>query len=83
MDITKRPFSRRYTLAKVKKKLLDGVDSVIRIVVDRIAENAEDREKSAEILTTLADLHSLKKTIEQIIYVDNTNTQEGTSDVRN
>jgi len=63
-NVTSKPFSRGYVLRTTAKHMRKSVDISIRKTFERIAEFANDQEKSKEIFSTLSTLHSMRKQID-------------------
>ena len=59
-----RPFSIGFVLRTTTKHMRKSVETSIRKTMDRIHEFANDREKSEELFKTLAQLHAIKKNLE-------------------
>lgn len=59
-----KPFTQSHVLRITAKYVLRDIETSIRKTYARVAEFADDREKSAEILKTLSMLHGLKQVVE-------------------
>lgn len=59
-----RPFSKGYVLRTTAKHMRKSIDISIRKTFERIAEFADDREKSQEVIETLSQLHIMRKQLD-------------------
>ena len=59
-----KPFSQGYVLRTTTKHMRKSIDISIRKTFDRIAEFADNQEKSQEVFKTLAYLHTLRKQVD-------------------
>ena len=67
-----KPFSMGYVLRTTAKHMRKDIDISIRKTFERISEFAGDQEKSTEVFETLAQLHAMRKQIDdfQAIHKD-------------
>ena len=65
MSDNQRPFSRGYVLRTTAKHMRRSVDISIRKTFARVAEFAEDIEKSKEVFETLSALHKLRAQLDE------------------
>jgi len=65
-DIEKviKPFSQAYVLRTTAKHMRKSIDISIRKTFERVADFADDQEKSEEVFKTLAVLHALRAQID-------------------
>lgn len=61
---TSKPFSMGYVLRTTAKHMRKNVDISIRKTFERVAEFADNREKSQEVFEALAQLHAMRKQID-------------------
>ena len=59
-----KPFSHSYVLRMTYKHMRKCVEVSISKTIERIGEFANDSEKSKEIFKTLADLHSIRRQLD-------------------
>ena len=59
-----RPFSIGYVLRTTAKHMRKSIDISIRKTFDRIAEFDGNKEKSEEVFKTLAQLHEMRKQLD-------------------
>lgn len=59
-----RPFSQGYVLRTTAKHMRKSIDISIRKTFERVAEFADDRNKSQEVFQTLSFLHTLRKQLD-------------------
>jgi hypothetical protein len=59
-----KPFSMAYVLRITTKHIRKSIDISIRKTFDRVAEFAEDREKSEEVFLALSKLHEMRKELD-------------------
>lgn len=59
-----KPFSMGYVLRTTAKHMRKSVDISIRKTFERIAEFDGNQQKSQEVFKTLAQLHALRKSID-------------------
>jgi hypothetical protein len=59
-----KPFSMGYVLRTTAKHMRKSVDISIRKTFERMPEFAENQEKSTEVFETLAQLHSMRKMLD-------------------
>jgi len=65
MDIQKqKPFSMGYVLRATAKHMRKSIDISIRKTFERVAEFADDQEKSREVFNTLSFLHTMRKQLD-------------------
>lgn len=55
------PFSKSYVLRTTAKHMKKSIDISIRKTVERMPEFDGNRDKSLEVLSTIAELYALKK----------------------
>lgn len=60
-----KPFSCGYVLRTTTKHMRKSIEISIRKTFERIAEFADDQQKSQEVFKTLATLHSMKKQLDE------------------
>lgn len=72
-NVSQRPFSKGYVLRTTAKHMRKSIDISIRKTFDRVAEFAEDQEKSREVFETLSFLHKMRKQLDdfQVQHSDN------------
>lgn len=65
-----KPFSMGYVLRTTAKHMRKNVDISIRKTFERIAEFANNQEKSREVFEALSKLHAMRKQIDdfQVLY---------------
>jgi len=61
-----RPFSREYVLATTVAHMHKCVENSIRKTFDRVPDFIEDEVKSKEVFITLANLHAMKKRVNDL-----------------
>ena len=61
-----RPFSREYVLATTVSHMQKCVDNSIRKTFDRVPDFMNDEVKSKEVFITLANLHAMKKRVNEL-----------------
>ncbi len=71
--MSEKPFSIGYVLRTTAKHMRKSIDISIRKTFERVAEFADDREKSEEIFRTLSYLHTMRKNLDDFQKV-NTDT---------
>ncbi len=59
-----KPFNRSYVIRMTYKHMCKCVDVSISKTIERISEFAGDPAKSSEIFKTLADLHAMKRQLD-------------------
>lgn len=59
-----KPFSQGYVLRTTAKHMRKSIDISISKTFDRVAEFADDQEKSQEVFKTLASLHAMRKQLD-------------------
>jgi len=59
-----KPFSMGYVLRTTAKHMRKSIDISIRKTFERINEFEGDQEKSQEVLTTLMQLHAMRKQLD-------------------
>ncbi len=59
-----RPFSMGYVLRTTAKHMRKSIDISIRKTYERVAEFADNQEKSREIFETLGVLHQMRKQLD-------------------
>jgi hypothetical protein len=59
-----KPFSMGYVLRTTAKHMRKSIDISIRKTFERVAEFDGNQEKSAEVFKTLAQLHAMRKQID-------------------
>lgn len=59
-----KPFSQGYVLRTTAKHMRKSIDISIGKTFDRVAEFAEDQQKSQEVFQTLAFLHTMRKQLD-------------------
>jgi len=62
-----RPFSREYVLATTVSHMQKCVDNSIRKTFDRVPDFMNDEVKSKEVFITLANLHAMKKDVNNLV----------------
>jgi hypothetical protein len=60
----KRPFSQGFVLRTTAKHMRKSIDISIRKTFERVAEFADDQEKSREVFETLSVLHTMRKQLD-------------------
>lgn len=63
-DNAQKPFSMSYVLRTTAKHMRRDIDISIRKTFDRVAEFADDIEKSREVFETLSALHAMRKQLD-------------------
>ena len=63
-DNQQKPFSMGYVLRTTAKHMRKSIDISIRKTFERVAEFAEDKEKSEEVFRTLSFLHTMRKELD-------------------
>ena len=61
---SKRPFSQGFVLRTTAKHMRKSIDISIRKTFERVAEFADDQEKSREVFETLSVLHQMRKQLD-------------------
>ena len=61
---SKRPFSQGFILRTTAKHMRKSIDISIRKTFERVAEFADDQEKSREVFETLSVLHTMRKQLD-------------------
>lgn len=61
----KKPFSKGYVLRTTAKHMRKSIDISIRKTFDRFPEFAGDELKSKELFETLAQLHAMRKQLDE------------------
>lgn len=61
---SKRPFSQGFVLRTTAKHMRKSIDISIRKTFERVAEFADDQEKSREVFETLSVLHTMRKQLD-------------------
>ena len=61
---SKRPFSQGFVLRTTAKHMRKSIDISIRKTFERVAEFADDQEKSREVFETLSVLHKMRKQLD-------------------
>jgi hypothetical protein len=64
MDQKQKPFSMGYVLRTTAKHMRKSIDISIRKTFERVAEFADNREKSDEVFRTLSFLHTMRKQLD-------------------
>jgi len=64
IDNQQKPFSMGYVLRTTAKHMRKSIDISIRKTFERVAEFAEDKEKSEEVFRTLSFLHTMRKELD-------------------
>ena len=59
-----KPFSMGYVLRTTAKHMRKSIDISIRKTFERVAEFADDQEKSREVFETLSVLHTMRKQLD-------------------
>jgi hypothetical protein len=59
-----KPFSQAYVLRTTAKYMRKQIDVSIRKTFERMAEFDGNQEKAAEVFSTLANLHSMRKQVD-------------------
>jgi hypothetical protein len=59
-----KPFSIGYVMRTTAKHMRKNIDISIRKTFERVAEFADDQEKSKEIFITLSHLHTMRKNLD-------------------
>jgi len=59
-----KPFSMGYVLRTTAKHMRKSIDISIRKTFERVAEFADDKEKSQEVFKTLSFLHTMRKNLD-------------------
>lgn len=59
-----KPFSMGYVLRTTAKHMRKSIDISIRKTFDRVAEFANNQEKSEEVFKTLSNLHTMRKNLD-------------------
>ena len=59
-----KPFSMPYVLRTTAKHMRKSIDISIRKTFERVAEFADDQEKSREVFETLSVLHTMRKQLD-------------------
>ena len=59
-----KPFSMGYVLRTTAKHMRKSIDISIRKTFKRVAEFADDQEKSREVFETLSVLHTMRKQLD-------------------
>lgn len=59
-----KPFSQDYVLRLTAKNMRKSIDISIRKTFERVAEFADDPEKSREVFETLSHLHTMRRQID-------------------
>lgn len=67
-----KPFSMGYVLRTTAKHMRKSIDISIRKTFERVSEFSDDQEKSQEVFETLAQLHAMRKQIDdfQVMHKD-------------
>jgi len=73
---TTRPFSMGYVLRTTAKHMRKSIDISIRKTFERVAEFADDKEKSEEVFRTLSFLHMMRKGLDDF-QADNSDNFRG------
>jgi len=60
----RNPFSIGYVLRTTAKHMRKSIDISIRKTFERVAEFADDQEKSKEVFETLSFLHAMRKQLD-------------------
>ena len=63
MPTQERPFTKEYVIYVTNRHMMTQIDKSIRKTTARIAEFAENKEKSQVILETLSLLHNMKRVL--------------------
>ena len=61
---SKRPFSQGFVLRTTAKHMRKSIDISIRKTFERVAEFADNQEKSREVFETLSVLHTMRKQLD-------------------
>ena len=59
-----KPFSMGYVLRTTAKHMRKSIDISIRKTFERVKEFEGNQEKSSEVFTTLAQLHAMRKQLD-------------------
>lgn len=59
-----KPFSMGYVLRTTAKHMRKSIDISIRKTFERVSEFEGNQEKSAEVFGTLAELHAMRKQLD-------------------
>lgn len=62
--VENKPFSKGYVLRTTAKHMRKSIDISIRKTFERVAEFANNREKSEEVFRTLSVLHDMRKQLD-------------------
>ena len=72
-----KPFTMGYVLRVTAKHMRKSIDISIRKTFERIAEFADDQDKSKEVFTTLSHLHNMRKQLDDFQLTNSSDFKEG------
>lgn len=64
LEQKQKPFSQGYVLRTTAKHMRKSIDISIRKTFERVAEFANDQDKSKEVFNTLSFLHIMRKQLD-------------------